>query len=130
MSLIIPALSSWPEPTLPISAWRISSLPAEAQTRSTVGIADIRTLVIVPSSNPRRITFLLIGYPSPSKNSTTHAYTTSHYYPKLSTDIMKVNLIQFSGFRTRYYRSETGKQSQAWLLSKIKEVSCCLFTVH
>ena len=34
---------------------------------------------------------------------------------------MKGNLMQFSGFRTRYYRSETGKQSQAWLLAKVRE---------
>lgn len=108
--------------TLPTSAWPISSLPAEVSTRSTVSHrflpSDFKPISIL---NPP----LPIGYPSPSKNSTTHAYATSHYYPKLSTDIMKANLIQFSGFRTRYYRSETGKQSQAWLLSKIKEVSCC-----
>lgn len=34
---------------------------------------------------------------------------------------MKNNLMQFSGFRTRYYRSDTGKQSQAWLLAKVRE---------
>jgi len=31
------------------------------------------------------------------------------------------NLVKFSSFRTRYYRSDTGRQSQLWLLSKIKE---------
>lgn len=34
---------------------------------------------------------------------------------------MRANLLQFSGFRTRYYRSDTGKQSQAWLLAKVRE---------
>ncbi|KAF8914108.1 peptidase [Gymnopilus junonius] len=33
------------------------------------------------------------------------------------------NLKKFSSFRTRYYRSDTGKQSQEWLLSKISEIT-------
>jgi leucyl aminopeptidase len=39
----------------------------------------------------------------------------------LSTEGPKENLAKFSSFRTRYYRSETGRQSQQWLLSKIQE---------
>jgi leucyl aminopeptidase len=39
----------------------------------------------------------------------------------LSTEGPKENLAKFSSFRTRYYRSETGRQSQQWLLSKILE---------
>jgi leucyl aminopeptidase len=39
----------------------------------------------------------------------------------LSTVGPKENLAKFSSFRTRYYRSETGRQSQQWLLSKIME---------
>ncbi|CAO1633901.1 unnamed protein product [Sympodiomycopsis kandeliae] len=31
------------------------------------------------------------------------------------------NIAKFSSFRTRYYKSETGRQSQQWLLSKIRE---------
>lgn len=31
-------------------------------------------------------------------------------------------LKKFTNFRTRYYRSETGKQSQKWLLDTVKEV--------
>ncbi|PPQ74908.1 hypothetical protein CVT26_011403 [Gymnopilus dilepis] len=33
------------------------------------------------------------------------------------------NLKKFSSFRTRYYRSDTGKQSQEWLLSRISEIT-------
>ncbi|KAK0206230.1 peptidase [Desarmillaria ectypa] len=40
----------------------------------------------------------------------------------LSTKGPKENLEKFSSFRTRYYRSDTGKQSQQWLLSKISEI--------
>lgn len=43
----------------------------------------------------------------------------------LSLEHMKEFLSQFSGgFKTRYYRSETGRQSQTFLLKTLKEVSC------
>ncbi|KAF7776091.1 hypothetical protein Agabi119p4_4484 [Agaricus bisporus var. burnettii] len=41
----------------------------------------------------------------------------------LSTKGPRENLEKFSGFRTRYYRSDTGKQSQQWLLRKIHEIT-------
>ncbi|TEB35495.1 peptidase [Coprinellus micaceus] len=41
----------------------------------------------------------------------------------LSTKGPEENLKKFSSFRTRYYRSDTGRESQQWLLSKISEVT-------
>ncbi|KIJ59236.1 hypothetical protein HYDPIDRAFT_162704 [Hydnomerulius pinastri MD-312] len=41
----------------------------------------------------------------------------------LSTAGPRTNLEKFSSYRTRYYRSETGRQSQQWLLSKIQQVT-------
>jgi len=41
----------------------------------------------------------------------------------LSTKGPKENLEKFTSFRTRYYRSDTGKDSQKWLLSKISEIT-------
>ncbi|KAE9410263.1 peptidase [Gymnopus androsaceus JB14] len=41
----------------------------------------------------------------------------------LSTKGPKENLEKFTSFRTRYYRSDTGKASQKWLLSKISEIT-------
>ncbi|CAE6457676.1 unnamed protein product [Rhizoctonia solani] len=41
----------------------------------------------------------------------------------LSTEGPKANLEKFTSFRTRYYRSETGKQSQQWLKAKIAETT-------
>ncbi|KAH8106205.1 hypothetical protein BXZ70DRAFT_918624 [Cristinia sonorae] len=41
----------------------------------------------------------------------------------LSTDGPKENLKEFTSFRTRYYRSDTGRQSQQWLLSRISEIT-------
>jgi len=41
----------------------------------------------------------------------------------LNSDGPKVNLEKFTSFRTRYYRSDTGRQSQLWLLNKIGEIT-------
>ncbi|KAF9469071.1 hypothetical protein BDZ94DRAFT_1153202 [Collybia nuda] len=41
----------------------------------------------------------------------------------LSTKGPKENLEKFTSFRTRYYRSDTGRQSQLWLLSKIADIT-------
>ncbi|KAJ7068102.1 peptidase [Mycena amicta] len=41
----------------------------------------------------------------------------------LSTKGPEENLRKFSSFRTRHYRSDTGAQSQAWLKSKIAEIT-------
>ncbi|KAI0770795.1 peptidase [Irpex lacteus] len=42
---------------------------------------------------------------------------------KLSQDGPKAHLKEFTSFRTRYYRSDTGRQSQLWLLNKIHEIT-------
>ncbi|CAD6588728.1 MAG: Leucine aminopeptidase 1, partial [Tremellales sp. Tagirdzhanova-0007] len=44
-------------------------------------------------------------------------------FQSLNTDSMKQFLSKFSSFRTRYYRSDTGKQSQAWLKSQIEAIA-------
>jgi len=41
----------------------------------------------------------------------------------LSTKGPRENLEKFTSFRTRYYRSSTGRDSQLWLLSKINEIT-------
>jgi leucyl aminopeptidase len=41
----------------------------------------------------------------------------------LSTEGPKENLQKFTSFRTRYYRSDTGRQSQRWLLAKLSEIT-------
>jgi len=42
---------------------------------------------------------------------------------KLSTEGPRKHLAKFTSFRTRYYRSSTGRDSQKWLLSRIKEIT-------
>ncbi|OCH88312.1 peptidase [Obba rivulosa] len=41
----------------------------------------------------------------------------------LSVENLESTLGEFTSFRTRYYRSDTGKQSQKWLLGKISEIT-------
>jgi len=41
----------------------------------------------------------------------------------LSTEGPREHLTKFTSFRTRYYRSDTGRQSQQWLLSRIHEIT-------
>jgi leucyl aminopeptidase len=41
----------------------------------------------------------------------------------LSTVGPRANLEKFSSFRTRHYRSETGKESQRWLLANIRQIT-------
>lgn len=60
------------------------------------------------------------AYPSP-KNSSTSDYVHSHLLPQLSTESMEENLAHFSSFRTRYYRSQTGREAQLWLLGRVEE---------
>ncbi|KAK4046552.1 hypothetical protein OIV83_006004 [Microbotryomycetes sp. JL201] len=43
-------------------------------------------------------------------------------FKAVSIDDMKTFLTHFTSFRTRYYKSETGKQSQQFLLSTIKSI--------
>lgn len=47
----------------------------------------------------------------------------------LDIDHMRAFLTKFSGFRTRYYRSETGKQSQHFLYQTIQDVSPSLLDI-
>ncbi|EJT97604.1 Zn-dependent exopeptidase [Dacryopinax primogenitus] len=56
------------------------------------------------------------AYPSPDKQSLVNAVIAN-----LTVDGMISNLQKFTSFRTRYYRSETGKESQKWLLNRITE---------
>ncbi|PVG04195.1 Zn-dependent exopeptidase [Serendipita vermifera] len=42
---------------------------------------------------------------------------------RLSTEGPERNLATFTSFRTRYYRSDTGRESQKWLLGRIYELT-------
>lgn len=58
-------------------------------------------------------------YPKPGK----YKKDIKALYKNLSEDHMKQFLSKFTSFRTRYYKSQTGKESQKFLLSTIKEIA-------
>ncbi|KAH9943063.1 peptidase [Epithele typhae] len=58
------------------------------------------------------------SFPTPS-----HGETVKAVIDTLDIQNLKDGLAKFTSFRTRYYRSETGKQSQQWLMSKISELT-------
>ncbi|CAD6585403.1 MAG: Leucine aminopeptidase 1 [Cyphobasidiales sp. Tagirdzhanova-0007] len=45
------------------------------------------------------------------------------YYRHIDTHRMRTWLEKFTSFKTRYYRSETGKQSQRWLLNTVSSIA-------
>jgi len=58
------------------------------------------------------------NYPTPN--------ATDVVYPVIKTlniENLETNLKKFTSFRTRYYRSDTGKESQKWLKNKISEIT-------
>ncbi|KAJ3551860.1 hypothetical protein NM688_g4466 [Phlebia brevispora] len=61
--------------------------------------------------------------PKISYNSPNSTAIVKPVLKKLSTKGPQENLRKFSSFRTRYYRSDTGRESQQWLLAKIQEIT-------
>ncbi|KAF8265465.1 peptidase [Lactarius quietus] len=69
-----------------------------------------------------------LGSISPMKTRSALQRTKDHkaverVIKELSTDGPIENLQKFTSFRTRHYRSETGRQSQKWLTQKILEIT-------
>lgn len=130
--------TSWTSPRLPTSprSHRASSSrttvsphrpsprpqPPSSSHLSLPSLSSLRCLIPRPfqSFNPFHTLFYSLPISEfPSPNST-------HVKPiikLLSEDGPRTNLAKFTSFRTRYYRSDTGKQSSEWLLTKIQEVS-------
>ncbi|KZO93263.1 peptidase [Calocera viscosa TUFC12733] len=58
------------------------------------------------------------AYPKLNKQDLVHPVLAN-----LTVDGMITNLQKFTSFRTRYYRSDTGKASQQWLVQRIGEIT-------
>ncbi|KZT64481.1 Zn-dependent exopeptidase [Daedalea quercina L-15889] len=58
------------------------------------------------------------AYPSPNKTDLVKPILKT-----LEIDNLKTGLTAFTSFRTRFYRSDTGKQSQEWLLDTINKIT-------
>ncbi|KAJ8086418.1 hypothetical protein PM082_005241 [Marasmius tenuissimus] len=83
-----------------------------------VNFLDITDTQSLGSSLGARLSGTKASFPSP--------HATEKVKPvlkTLSTKGPKAHLEKFTSFRTRYYRSDTGRQSQLWLLSQIQEIT-------
>ena len=52
-----------------------------------------------------------------------HDQLTGSIFKNISDAGPRANLREFTAFRTRYYRSSTGRESQAWLLKTVKNLA-------
>ncbi|KAF8592510.1 Zn-dependent exopeptidase [Ramaria rubella] len=94
----------------------LEKIEAKARGQKFFDITDTPDLGYSASS--RSFTTVTAPYPTLKGSETVHTVLKS-----LSIDGPKANLEKFTSFRTRYYRSDTGRQSQEWLLSRISEIT-------
>ena len=55
-------------------------------------------------------------------SSLEHNKTVSRLFGHLKKENMQSNLEHFTSFHTRYYKSEYGQKSSAWLLEQVKKI--------
>jgi len=96
----------------PVWMTELDKIQIKAQGLRFFDITDAQDLAPSTSLRPKA-TF-------PSPNATDIVFP---ILKTLSTKGPEEHLKHFSGFRTRYYRSDTGRESQLWLLSKISEIT-------
>ncbi|KLO12837.1 peptidase [Schizopora paradoxa] len=98
----------------PVWMTELQKIQTKAQGINVMDITetpDLGSFALLRSSNK-------LSYPAPNATK-----VVKHVIKNLTTDGMRANLKEFTGFTTRYYRSDSGKQSQHWLLSKIAEIT-------
>ncbi|WRT70247.1 uncharacterized protein IL334_007242 [Kwoniella shivajii] len=102
----------------PVWISELEKIEARSKGRNFMDITETPTLgfssYLLPSTANAKYT-----YPSPGN----YSKPIKSIIKSLDIKHMKSFLKEFTSFRTRYYRSETGKQSQQFLLSKLKEIS-------
>ncbi|ETW84302.1 Metallo peptidase M28 [Heterobasidion irregulare TC 32-1] len=97
----------------PVWMTELEKIHAKAQGIKFFDITEARELGY--SAHFREKT---LSYPTPNATEQVKGVLRT-----LSTEGPKENLEKLSSFRTRYYRSDTGRQSQQWLYSKISEIT-------
>ncbi|KAJ7904363.1 peptidase [Mycena olivaceomarginata] len=96
----------------PVWMTELEKIHAKQRGIKFFDITDTRDLGTVPR--------LQVKASFPSPNATEKV---KPILKKLSTKGPRENLKHFSGFRTRHYRSDTGRQSQLWLRDRIAEIT-------
>ncbi|KAJ7283815.1 peptidase [Mycena rebaudengoi] len=90
----------------------LEKIQAKARGIKFFDITDTRDLGSVPRLRAQA------SFPSPNATEKVKPILKT-----LSTKGPEENLKAFTGFRTRYYRSNTGQQSQQWLIKRISEIT-------
>ncbi|OWZ36045.1 hypothetical protein LQV05_006244 [Cryptococcus neoformans] len=102
----------------PVWMSELEKIQAKAKGLRFMDITDTPTLgfssYLLPSAASVKY-----SYPTPGN----HTKTINSIIKKLDIDHMKEFLTKFTSFRTRYYRSDTGKDSQKFLLKTLKEIA-------
>jgi len=96
----------------PIWITELEKIQAKARGIKFFDITDTRDLGTVPRLKVKA------SFPSPNATEKVKPILKT-----LSTKGPEENLREFSSFRTRYYRSDTGRQSQLWLKKRIAEIT-------
>ncbi|KAK7061596.1 WD-repeats-region domain-containing protein [Favolaschia claudopus] len=97
----------------PVWMSELEKIQAKARGIKFFDITDTRELGTLSRQQVNAFEF-------PSPNATEKV---KRILKNLSSDGPRKNLEHFSSFRTRHYRSDTGKQSQAWLKKRIAEIT-------
>ncbi|QRV91497.1 Peptidase family M28 protein [Ceratobasidium sp. AG-Ba] len=96
----------------PVWISELEKIIAKAAGKRFFDITDNRESAFAPAQIP------LQSYGSPNATELVKPVLET-----LSSDGPKANLEKFTSFRTRYYRSDTGRQSQLWLLENITKMT-------
>ncbi|KAJ6599242.1 peptidase [Mycena vulgaris] len=96
----------------PVFWSELEKIQAKARGIKFLDITDTRDLGTVPRLQVKA------SFPSPNATEKVKPILKT-----LSTKGPEENLKEFTNFRTRHYRSDTGKQSQVWLKKRITETT-------
>ncbi|KAK8853200.1 hypothetical protein IAR55_003902 [Kwoniella newhampshirensis] len=111
-------LVSFGEDEPPVWITELEKIEAKAKGRKFMDITETPTLgfssYLLPSAANVKY-----SYPSPGN----YSKPIKSLIKNLDIGNMKKFLTEFTSFRTRYYRSETGQQSQQFLLRTLKEIA-------
>lgn len=102
----------------PIWVSELEKIQARAEGKNFMDITEHPTLGVSTFMLPSAAN-VKYSYPSPGN----YTERTKSVIKGLDLDNMKQFLSKLSSFRTRYYRSDTGKQSQRWLKSHLDAIA-------
>ncbi|ORY33499.1 hypothetical protein BCR39DRAFT_520460 [Naematelia encephala] len=102
----------------PVWITEAEKIEAKAKGQKFFDLTDTPTLGFSSFLLPSTLN-VKYSYPEPGN----YTKPIKSLFKHLKVDEMKAFLTKFSSFRTRYYRSETGRQSQQWLLKQLEDVA-------